>query len=52
MAVSDMEWIHRAPERAEWWVAVNTVMHLRIIQNDKILCSYLSGFQIVKDYGF
>jgi hypothetical protein len=48
MAVSDTEWIHRAPERAEWWVVVNRVMHLRIIQNENIFYSYLSGCQIVK----
>jgi hypothetical protein len=45
-----MEWIHRDPERAEWWVAVNTAMHLWIIQNEKILYCYLSGYQIVKAY--
>jgi hypothetical protein len=31
MAVIDIEWILRAPERVEWWVAMNIVMDLRIV---------------------
>jgi len=42
-----VECVFRAPERAECWVAVNTVMHLRVIQNEEILYYYLSGYHIV-----
>lgn len=42
-----MECIYWVPERAECWVAVDTVIYLRVIQNKEILYCYLSGYHIV-----
>jgi hypothetical protein len=39
-----VEWIHLARDRVQWWVRLNTVMSLRVLQNGEDRTLWTSGY--------